>query len=212
MRIIDFGIALVSDSEISRIEGIAGSPSYMSPEQVHGGTIDARSDIFSFGVLLYEMLAGVPPFQNKDRHKLYQTICTTAPQMRNHFSKEACSLLQSLLTVKPQKRLGANGVSEIKSHPFFKGIEWEPLARQQVDPPFKPNLKSQKDLKYFDAMFLKETVKDTLLDKKDIPATQGHFQDFTYDHHVLGNKKNKAPNSDIEESSSDSDSASKDRD
>ena len=45
MRIIDFGIALVSDSDISRIEGIAGSPSYMSPEQVQSGLTN-RSDLY----------------------------------------------------------------------------------------------------------------------------------------------------------------------
>ena len=58
VRIIDFGIALVADSDISRIEGIAGSPSYMSPEQVQGADSTHRSDLYSLGAVMYEMLSG----------------------------------------------------------------------------------------------------------------------------------------------------------
>ena len=56
VRIIDFGIALVADSEISRIEGIAGSPSYMSPEQVQSIELTNRSDLYSLGAVMYELL------------------------------------------------------------------------------------------------------------------------------------------------------------
>ena len=58
VRIIDFGIALVADSEISRIEGIAGSPSYMSPEQVQSIELTNRSDLYSLGAVMYELLNG----------------------------------------------------------------------------------------------------------------------------------------------------------
>jgi serine/threonine protein kinase len=56
VRIIDFGIALVADSEISRIEGIAGSPSYMSPEQVQSLELTHHSDLYSLGAVMYELL------------------------------------------------------------------------------------------------------------------------------------------------------------
>src|ERR1700680_2502988 len=58
VRIIDFGIALVADSDISRIEGIAGSPSYMSPEQVQSIELTNRSDLYSLGAVMYELLTG----------------------------------------------------------------------------------------------------------------------------------------------------------
>ena len=63
VRIIDFGIALVADSEISRIEGIAGSPSYMSPEQVQSIELTNRSDLYSLGAVMYELLTGTRPFR-----------------------------------------------------------------------------------------------------------------------------------------------------
>ena len=66
VRIIDFGIAIVSDSEVSRIEGIAGSPSYMSPEQVQSEELTAGSDLYSLGAVMYELLTGYPlPLQGR---------------------------------------------------------------------------------------------------------------------------------------------------
>ncbi len=63
VRIIDFGIALVADSEISRIEGIAGSPRYMSPEQVQSLELTHHSDLYSLGAVMYELLTGIRPFR-----------------------------------------------------------------------------------------------------------------------------------------------------
>ncbi|MEE8543324.1 MAG: serine/threonine-protein kinase, partial [Gammaproteobacteria bacterium] len=63
VRIIDFGIALISDSAVSRIEGIAGSPSYMSPEQVQAADITSSTDIYSLGAVMYELLTGFRPFR-----------------------------------------------------------------------------------------------------------------------------------------------------
>ena len=74
VRIIDFGIALVADSDISRIEGIAGSPSYMSPEQVQSLEITNRSDLYSLGAVMYELLTGFRPFRGGNLSKLLHQI------------------------------------------------------------------------------------------------------------------------------------------
>ncbi len=79
VRIIDFGIALVADSDISRIEGIAGSPSYMSPEQIQSADITNRSDIYALGAVMYEMLTGCRPFRGGNLSKLlHQIVYATA--------------------------------------------------------------------------------------------------------------------------------------
>lgn len=62
VKITDFGIALIPSSSRTVAGMILGSPKYMSPEQVVGQEVDGRADIFSLGVVLYEMLTGVPPF------------------------------------------------------------------------------------------------------------------------------------------------------
>lgn len=82
LRLIDFGIALVSDAEISRIEGIAGSPSYMSPEQVQSLELSARSDLYSLGAVMYELLTGHRPFRAGTLTKLlHQIVYATPPPM-----------------------------------------------------------------------------------------------------------------------------------
>jgi serine/threonine-protein kinase len=85
-KITDFGIARLPNSAVKTMTGlILGSPRYMSPEQVIGKTIDARSDIFSLGVVLYEALTGVAPFDGDNVNAImYATVNTMPPAPSSH--------------------------------------------------------------------------------------------------------------------------------
>jgi len=85
-KITDFGIARLPNSAVKTMTGlILGSPRYMSPEQVIGKAIDARSDIFSLGVVLYEALTGIPPFDGDNVNAImYATVNTTPPPPSAH--------------------------------------------------------------------------------------------------------------------------------
>jgi len=85
-KITDFGIARLPNSAVKTMTGlILGSPRYMSPEQVIGKAIDARSDIFSLGVVLYEALTGVAPFDGDNVNAImYSTVNTTPPPPSSH--------------------------------------------------------------------------------------------------------------------------------
>jgi len=108
VRIIDFGIALVTDSDISRIEGIAGSPSYMSPEQVQSAEITASSDIYSLGAVMYELLTGFRPFRANNLSKLlHQIVYATAPPihtLRADISEELEQVVVTALQKSPEDR------------------------------------------------------------------------------------------------------------
>ena len=108
VRIIDFGIALVSDSDISRIEGIAGSPSYMSPEQVQSLELTNRSDLYSLGAVMYELLTGSRPFRAGNLQKLlHQIVYATPPPihtLRNDVPEELENVVAIALQKEPAKR------------------------------------------------------------------------------------------------------------
>ena len=74
IKLTDFGIAKIPDSTRTRAGSIIGTPLYMSPEQLAGKKLDARSDLYSLGVSLYQLLTGSPPFRPKTMGELLRSI------------------------------------------------------------------------------------------------------------------------------------------
>ena len=108
VRIIDFGIAICADADVSRIEGIAGSPSYMSPEQVQSEELTSASDIYSLGAVLYELLTGFRPFRADNLSKLlHQIVYATPPPIhtyRNDLSEELEQVVATTMQKDTAKR------------------------------------------------------------------------------------------------------------
>jgi len=88
-KIMDFGLAkLTSAADVTRTQAVTGTPAYMSPEQVRGESVDQRTDIWSFGVTLYEMLAGVMPFGRKRDQALVYSIVHETPELLTRLRPE----------------------------------------------------------------------------------------------------------------------------
>jgi eukaryotic-like serine/threonine-protein kinase len=79
VKITDFGIAMLPTGSRSFIGSVAGSPKYISPEQVVGRPVDARSDVFSLGVVLYELLTGTPPFGGAALDEILHNVINASP-------------------------------------------------------------------------------------------------------------------------------------
>jgi len=79
VKVTDFGIARITDSSKTKTGMVLGTPSYMSPEQLAGKRIDGRSDLFSLGVTLYQMLSGQLPFQGESMTQLMFAIANAEP-------------------------------------------------------------------------------------------------------------------------------------
>ena len=80
IKLADFGIARVDNAELTQMGSVLGTPSYMSPEQCKGQPVDARSDLFSTGVVLYELLAGKKPFSGDNTHAIMHGVLSAEPE------------------------------------------------------------------------------------------------------------------------------------
>ena len=83
VKVTDFGIARITDSSKTKTGLVLGTPSFMSPEQLAGKKVDGRSDLYSLGVMLFQMLAGVLPFRGDSMSELmYKIANEEAPDIR----------------------------------------------------------------------------------------------------------------------------------
>ncbi|MCH8059822.1 MAG: protein kinase [Proteobacteria bacterium] len=126
VRIIDFGIAIVNDSDVSRIEGIAGSPSYMSPEQVQSEELTPRSDLYSLGAVMYELLTGYRPFRADNLSKLlHQIVYATPPPIhtyRTDLPEELENVVTQAMVKEPGKRLQSGAAMAAELTRVYKDL------------------------------------------------------------------------------------------
>lgn len=109
VKIVDFGVAKVSDSStLTQVGSSLGTPSYMSPEQIEGKDVDGRSDIFSLGVLFYEMVTGERPFRGENLASIIVKIIQAQPkrvtEIRKELPPELEKIIIKMLEKKPEKR------------------------------------------------------------------------------------------------------------
>lgn len=148
LRISDFGIAKsineTDEKSLGKYE-ICGTPGFISPEIIQGKTIGYESDYFSFGVMLYEIVMGKKPYTFSSKNDItYEKVILTQQETGNNYSKELCDFISKLIEIDPKKRLGRNGVIEIKSHPFFDDFNWKQLFYKTIKIPYTPQYRLRK--------------------------------------------------------------------
>jgi serine/threonine protein kinase len=103
VRIIDFGIALLKDADMSVIQGIAGSPSYMSPEQVQSMELTKATDLYSLGAVMYELMTGFRPFRATALGKLLNEIVFATPPPVHTLRHDVAEGLEEIVVRAMQK-------------------------------------------------------------------------------------------------------------
>jgi serine/threonine-protein kinase RIM15 len=137
-----------------------GTPDYLAPETVNGVGQDEMSDWWSVGCILFEFLAGYPPFHAGTPDEVFENILARKISWPDDedwdISPEAKDLMNKLLCLEPRERLGANtedkfscGGEEIRKHPWFEGTNWEKLLEDKAQ--FVPAPENPEDTEYFDS-------------------------------------------------------------
>ena len=104
LKLMDFGIARLADGSRTRTGLVLGTPSFMSPEQLAGLTVDGRSDLYSLGVMLYQLLTGCLPHQSDSMAKLMYSIANQEPPDVRHYRPELPESLAMVLALALEKR------------------------------------------------------------------------------------------------------------
>ncbi|KAI0113673.1 serine/threonine-protein kinase gad8 [Nemania sp. FL0031] len=189
IALCDFGLCKLEMKDEDRTNTFCGTPEYLAPELLLGHGYNKTVDWWTLGVLLYEMLTGLPPFYDENTNEMYRKILTEPLHFRSSDAvpPAAKDLLTKLLDRNPSQRLGANGSVEIKSHPFFHAIDWRKLLQRKYEPAFKPNVANARDVTNFDKSFTLEAPQDSYVEDPALSQSmQRPFIGFSYRRPVAG--------------------------
>ncbi|CAB3362888.1 Hypothetical predicted protein [Cloeon dipterum] len=200
IKIADFGLCKESITYGQTTKTFCGTPEYLAPEVLEDNDYGRAVDWWGVGVVMYEMLCGRLPFYNRDHDVLFTLILMEEVKFPRNISSDAKSLLSGLLIKDPNQRLGGglDDAKDIMDHPFFVSINWNDLVLKKITPPFKPQVTSDTDTRYFDQEFTGESVELTppeagpLCSITEEMEQQPYFSQFSYQEpsSTLGNGPN----------------------
>ncbi|KAK0552551.1 cAMP-dependent protein kinase catalytic subunit [Tilletia horrida] len=177
LKLTDFGFAkYVPDVTWT----LCGTPDYLAPEIVSSKGYNKSVDWWALGVLLFEMLAGHPPFYTEDGNpiKLYEKIIACKVRYPSYFEVGVKDLLKSLLTADLTKRFGNlhRGSKDIFGHLWFAEVDWDRLFRREIPAPYLPTVAADGDASQFERYPENDLAEYERLDAAD---PYGHlFPDF----------------------------------
>jgi serum/glucocorticoid-regulated kinase 2 len=139
VKLGDFGLAKAGIKHpCEGATSMCGTPEYMAPEVLsqhgHGFCVD----YWGLGMLIYEMMTGLPPWYTTDRAKLFRRLKSAPLDIPTYFSAQAANCVSALLERNPRRRLGVTGIRTAMEHEFFRSISWRSLYGKRVEAPIRP--------------------------------------------------------------------------
>ncbi|KAH8737291.1 kinase-like domain-containing protein [Ilyonectria robusta] len=196
IALCDFGLSKANLTKNDTTNTFCGTTEYLAPEVLLDESGYTKMvDFWSLGVLVFEMCCGWSPFYAEDTQQMYKNIAFGKVRFpRDTLSQEGRNFVKGLLNRNPKHRLGAtDDAEELKRHAFFADIDWTLLSKKLITPPFKPKLKSETDVSYFDPEFTTALDQNGSLNERAAalargyaastplsPSVQANFQGFTF--------------------------------
>lgn len=181
----DFGLSRELVYENERAHSFCGTIEYMAPEIVKSNQNghDSSVDWWSVGVLTFELLTGSSPFSSDEpatQTEISKKITNTEAVIPDHLSRDAKDFIRKLLVKDPRRRLGGGSAdaSELKSHNFFRTINWRQLAEKKIPAPFKPVIEDELDTNNFSDEFTRQTPVDSPASAP--PNSERLFRGYSY--------------------------------
>lgn len=179
LSVTDFGIARLCTPD-NKSE-TSGTPGYMSPEVLFRQNHTIVSDYFAVGVLAHEFMTGKRPYSGKSRKEIRDAILSKKIELKaenipHNWNKDVGDFINKLLQRKPQNRLGFWGISEIKSHPWLKRVDWGSIIKYKLVAPFIPNSIDNFDTKQVSAGWGEDTEQIDL----ELASIQNMFAGYQY--------------------------------
>ncbi|VDL91515.1 unnamed protein product [Schistocephalus solidus] len=173
LKVADLGFAKLIPKD-KRTWTLCGTPDYMAPEIIMNKGYSYSVDWWAFGVLMYEMTTGFPPFMHQDQMKTFEHIISGKVKFTNQFGPEIKDLIKNLIQVDLSRRFGnlKNGIMDIKDHKYFSDIDFLAIYNKEVKVPYKPNCKGPGDTSNF------EKWEEETLKVADRPKFKTEFEAF----------------------------------
>lgn len=182
VKLTDFGLCKEHIQEGIVTHTFCGTIEYMAPEILTRSGHGKAVDWWSLGALMFDMLTGMPPFTADNRKNTIDAILKGKLNIPAYLAADSRDLIRRLMKRQVSQRLGS-GPSDgqaVRSHSFFKNVNWDDVLARRLDPPIKPVLRSEDDVSQFDTKFTKQIPVDSPDESTLSESANLIFQGFTY--------------------------------
>jgi serine/threonine protein kinase len=193
VKLGDFGLAKAGiQHPYEGATSMCGTPEYMAPEVLaqlgHGFCVD----YWGLGMIVYEMMTGLPPWYTTDRQQLFRRLKSAPLDVPSYFSPASADFVSALLERNPRRRLGVTGIRVAMEHDYFKSVSWRSLYTRRLEAPIRPcegwNPDST-DAQNFDAQFTRMPIEsdDNKEQENSEELDENTFLGFSFD--ILSEKE-----------------------